>query len=98
MNPLDHSLNRLLQAAAQAPKQTPVRPPFTLEARVLAQWRSAANEDEFAFLAKLFRHAVIYAGFVMLLSIGWNYLGSHGSEAASATALAEYAMTMKLPP
>ena len=98
MNPLDHSLNRLLKAAAQAPKAAPGAAPFALEAGVLAEWRAAASEDEFAFLTKLFRHAVVYASLVMLLSIGWNYLGNNKGAAASTTALAEYAMTMKLPP
>jgi hypothetical protein len=98
MNPLDHSLKRLLKAAAQAPKAAPGTTSFTLEARVLAQWRAAASEDEFPFLMKLFRHAVIYASLVMLLSIGWNYLERNRSEAASMTALADYAMTVQLPP
>ena len=98
MNRLYHSLQRLLKAAAQAPKAAPVTPPFALETRVLAQWRAAAGEDEFAFLTKLFRHAIVYASLVMLLSIGWNFLEKSKGATASTTALAEYAMTMKLPP
>lgn len=97
MSPLDRSLQRLFKAAAQAPKEPPGPLPFALEARTLAQWRSAPVEDEFALLAALFRRAVICASLITVLSIAWSYRQS-GNPAAGAVALANYEITLQWPP
>ena len=97
MNPLDQSLWRLLQAAAQAPKPEPEPLPFTVEARVLAQWRARAMEDEFAWLAAMFRRAVICASAVMVLSIVWSDQ-EKPSAAAGVMELANYEINAHLPP
>jgi len=97
MNPLDQSLGRLLKAAAQAPKPAPEPLPFNVEARVLAQWRSTAMEDEFAWLAGLFRRAVICAALVTVLSIVWSHR-ENTSTAAGVVALANYEINTHLPP
>jgi hypothetical protein len=42
MNPIDHQLNRLFRAASQAKEESLVTPPYGLETRVMAAWRSAS--------------------------------------------------------
>lgn len=97
MNPFDHSLERLFQAAARAPKSSAGPPSFGLEARVLAQWRARPMEDEFALLAGLFRRAVVCAALVMVLSIVWSG-HEKPNAAASVVALANYEINTHLPP
>jgi hypothetical protein len=96
MNPLDHSFQRLLDAAAKARVEMPGPLPGSFEARVLAQWRTAGAEDEFLVLAGMFRRAAIFAALIMALSAGWNYLENRSD--AGTTALASYAIKMQLPP
>jgi hypothetical protein len=97
MNQFGHSLRRLLRAAARAPKESPVALPPFLEARLLAQWRSTAPEDESALLAVFFRRAVVCAGLTMMLSIGWNWLGDRG-EVAGAPPLADFEIALQTMP
>jgi len=97
MNPLDDSLRRLFQAAASAPKPAPPALPGPLRAGILRQWRSQPVEDEFAFLLTMFRGAAIFACFIMALSVTWNCLPDK-QEAAGTLPLAEYAITLQLPP
>jgi hypothetical protein len=97
MHPLDDSLRRLLQASARAPKPAPPALTSPVLAGVLRQWRSQPVEDEFASLLTLFRGAVILASFIMLLSVTTNYLADR-DDAAGTLPLAEYALTLQLPP
>lgn len=97
MKPTDQSLERLFKAAARAPRPAPEPLPCPLETRVLAEWRSLAREDEFAWLAGLFRRAVICAGVVMLLSIFWSHREKPNT-AAVVVALANYEINTHLPP
>ncbi len=97
MKRLDGRLQRLFEAAAQAPEETPGPLPFAVEAGVLGRWRSAPVEDDFARLAVVFRRAVICAGLIMVLSIVWNRRET-ASPAASAVALANYEINAHLPP
>jgi hypothetical protein len=97
MHPLDDSLRRLLQAAARAPKPAPPALTSPVLAGVLRQWRSQPVEDEFASLLTLFRGAAILASFIMLLSVTTNYLADR-DDAAGTLPLAEYALTLQLPP
>ena len=46
MNDIDIQLQRLLRAAAHAPRDLPPEAPFPLEARVLADWRSGRVQTE----------------------------------------------------
>jgi len=96
MDSFDHSLQRLLNAAATARKETPEHLPRTVEARVLAQWRAMGAEDEFALLVRLFRRATISAFVLMALSCAWNYYENKSE--AGTMALASYAIKMQLPP
>jgi len=97
MNQSDHSLRRLLRAAARAPKPEPVSLPSRLETQLVARWRSAAPEDESALLAAFFRRAVIYASLVMALSIGWNWLENKGND-TGLTALTNYEAQLQVLP
>jgi hypothetical protein len=100
MNPLDHSLKRLFNAAAQAPSEAPGPLPLPVESRVLAQWRSGADADDSAPLTVFFRRAVICAGLVAGLSIVWSYRENNnaaGNAAAGTLALANYEINLRLP-
>jgi hypothetical protein len=54
-------------------------------------------QDESAFLLGMFARAAIYASLVMALSVTWHYLGNQ-NEAAGPLPLAQYAMSLQLPP
>ena len=96
MNPPDHSFEKLLNAAAKARKEITEPLSFSMETRVLAQWRATEAEDDFAILARLFRRAVIFAMAIMALSGTWNYFQNKSE--AGTSALASYAIKMQLPP
>jgi len=95
MNPLDHSLKRLLNATARARTGKVEPPPSSTEARVLAQWRNVEAEDDFALVVRLFRRAIVFAVLIMSLSGLWNYFETRS---ASTIALTSYAIRMQLPP
>jgi hypothetical protein len=62
MNESDHDLERLYNAAAQAPREIPGEVPLGLERRVLALWRSgAAAVDEFFSPLPLYRRGLALA-------------------------------------
>jgi hypothetical protein len=87
MNPNDERLNRLLQAASRAPKPQAGGARFTLEARVLGQWRASLSNEGGDFLLSWFRRAAIGACVLALVSLAWNYsalTGSTGDELAAA--------------
>jgi len=67
-------LDRLLSAAAQA--REPVadaEPPFGMETRVLAAWRTAMNEDPDDDWMAAFRPLIAVATGIMLLCIALNF-------------------------
>ena len=96
MRKSDEPLQRLFRAAASAHREAGV-PSVALQNRVLAELRTAAAADEFDLLANLLRRAVMFAGVIMVLSIGVSWMQSR-SEKDRGTALANYAMEMELPP
>ena len=75
MNSIDRQLEQLLKAAARAPKTPTGDAPFAMQAKVLAQWRSAGTGagDLGQFLLPLFRRAAICACLLMLVSIAFSY-------------------------
>jgi hypothetical protein len=97
MNHLDQSLNRLLKAAASAPQEEDQTLPFALEARTLAGWRAGAAQMEQDLLAALFRRAMLCAGVVVLLSIGWSRFEVR-NEAAEAGVRAHYEIALQVLP
>ena len=97
MNPIDRSLQRLLDAARRARPEAPRRPPAALEQQVLARWRSAPAEEDFTLLFGLFRQAAICAVIIMTLSAGWTWFHTR-NETSAAVALANYALTLQEPP
>ena len=92
-----HPLDRLLRAAADAPREAPGPTPFGLEAGVLSQWRDGGSEDDLAFLLALFRRAVLCAVLVMVLALGWSWLAGI-DDAPSKTTLPQFALTVQLRP
>lgn len=97
MNHDEHALKRLLKAAKQSQRETPVSMPFPLEARILAGWRSAVPEDESLLLASLFRRAVIFATLIVIVSIGWSRMGD-ANEVVGAVALASLEKVIQVVP
>ena len=75
MNSIDRQLEQLLHAAARAPKTPPGDAPFALQAKLLAQWRSAGTGagDLGQLLLPLLRRAAICACLLMLASIAFSY-------------------------
>lgn len=97
MNRYSHILNRLLKAAKQTPRETPVSIPFALEARILVGWRSAAPEQDLSGVVSCFRRAVICAVLVMVMSIGWSKL-SDVHEVPGAMAFLNLAKDIQIVP
>jgi hypothetical protein len=97
MKGLDHSLDRLLRSAARTPGSTPESQAFAVEMKVLANWRAGEVAEDGVFLLDLFRRAVVFAGFVMVLSLACGWLVNI-SESPSKTTLANYALTVQLRP
>jgi len=75
----DHSLDRLLQAAAQSSASRPGRampeeePPFGFTARVVSGWLAATGRDRMGIEALWFRRALLCAVAVMAVSVSWSY-------------------------
>ena len=65
-------LDRLLQAAARAPRGGVGEPAPGLESRCLAAWRSARDNDDSALLLPWLRRALAGAVALVLLSAAWN--------------------------
>jgi len=97
MDPIDSSLQRLLDAAARVPEKPAGPPPFALEARVLAQLRMGKAEDELARLMLFFRRAAIGSALVMFLIVAWSWFHDRGKPMGAA-GFAGYTLTIQLPP
>jgi hypothetical protein len=97
MNPIDDSLSRLLRAAAHAPAPPAPEMSAAMRAGINRQWRTAPEEDPSAFLLGMFGRAAIYASFIMALSVTWHYLGDQ-NDAPAPLPLAQYAMSLQMPP
>ena len=93
MKSQDNELNRLLKAAASAPRPNPGAARFTLEARVLGAWRASGAADNGEFLVSWFRRAAICGAVLAVASLAWTY---HAPEnrAGGEGAVADSAMGM----
>jgi len=89
MKPLDDQLDRLLRAAAQAPREAALSElPFTAQARVMGAWRSS-HSDSVSWLANWLRAGLAAAALVAALAWGlsWPTLRApNGDEYAVANA------------
>jgi hypothetical protein len=91
-------MQRLLNAAAKAPSEAPIAPPLSLETRVLAQWRAGRADDDSASLFAFFRHAVVGASLVLVLSAVWSLSQPTGGAAGDEAALLNYEIQKGLNP
>jgi hypothetical protein len=77
MNHSDHSLDRLLRAAAQNRSTTVAanesEPPFGFTTRVISAWLADAARDRTGLEALWFRRAFLCAVAVMAISVSWSY-------------------------
>ncbi len=98
MNPTDARLQKLLNAAAKATSGARIAPPLGHETRVLAQWRAAGADDDSVSVFAFFRHAVVGAGLVLVLSAAWSFTQTGGSVTAEEAARLDYDIQMSLNP
>ena len=75
MNPIDDQLNRLFRAATQAEHGRLIEPPYGLETRALAAWRSAKAGDGSFWDMALLTRGLILASLIMAVSF-WPALNS----------------------
>ncbi len=96
MNSLDHKLDRLLKAAAKAPRPAADEAPFGMATRVLAEWRAPAQPDAGDFLLVWFRRAALCACALTLAGLVWNYGAS--ASPGGAEQVADAAMSAGVEP
>jgi hypothetical protein len=97
MKRMDEQLDRLMKAAAGAPRTETGAALFALEARVLADWRMAGRGENGEALLAWLRRAAIAACLLALVSLAWdfNHLRNNtGDELAAA----DSAMRMGIEP
>jgi hypothetical protein len=73
MKPEQEQLDRLMKAAARAPRSETGAALFTLEARVLGNWRLSLRGDSSEVLLTWLRRAAICACLLALGSLAWDY-------------------------
>ena len=69
MKPLDHTLDRLLRAAAAAGRDQAVEVPFALNERVVGRWPVAGAAGEPLSLLPIFRRGLALACLLMLAAL-----------------------------
>ena len=92
MKPVDKQLDRLLKAAAAAPKPAPSAAVFALEARVLGNWRASMPDESGEFLVVWFRRAAICGCILAIASVAWTIRGH--ATLGGGMAVADSAMRM----
>jgi hypothetical protein len=97
MKPQDDQLNRLLKAAAAAPRAETGAPGFALESRVLGAWRGLAQTDSAEFLIAWIGRAAICGCMLALATIAWSY-HERPSRKGAEMAVAESALNMGVEP
>jgi hypothetical protein len=68
MNPADDQLNRLFRSAAQGQPETVYTPPYGLETRVMAAWRTGQSSGTGFWDMTLLVRGLILASLIMALS------------------------------
>jgi len=97
MKPINQSLERLLQAAAQAAPEA-AAPPLGLETRVLANWRASWMDDDSVSLFAILRHAAVCAALVLVLSAAWSLTQNGAGPAGDEAARLDYNIQTSLAP
>ncbi len=87
MNPAEDQLDRLLKAAAQAPKVETRAAMFALESRVIGALRASSRADSGEMIVALCRRAAVFACCLALVSLAWNYreLKAHSGDELAAS-------------
>jgi hypothetical protein len=98
MKPTDQKLQRLFAAAAKSAQEAEGTPPLGLEARVLAQWRTALADDDSVSVFGFLRRAVLGAGLVLVLCAAWSFSQTGGSVTGDEAARLDYNIQMSLNP
>ncbi len=92
-------LERLLQAAARAPKGAADTASFALEARVMATWRGARRAGNGETFVVWLRRATICACLLALMTLVWNYHELTGAaKPGDELAVADAAMRVGVEP
>ena len=94
----ERTLQRLLDAAVQVAPAPAGVAPLGLETRVLADWRAVQADDESAWLFACFRHAMVGASLVLVLSAAWSLSRPTGGTPGDEAALLDYDIRMSLNP
>ena len=89
--------NRLAEAARRAQTPAPAEMPFGFDTRVVAEWRSRREEEEFLPWTRLLRGALVCAGLILLLSLALNYQTFREREPGSV-AIADSVLRMSMLP
>jgi hypothetical protein len=87
MKAIHSCLDRLLNAAAAAPRREAGELPFAMEARVLAHWRQAPAQRQWLMLAPLLRRALACACLLMALAMAVSLLQTPRASLEQWTAL-----------
>jgi hypothetical protein len=96
MNDACDALDRLFQAARQAPESC-LQLPTGFEGRVIAAWRHASAEEDIAWVLALLQRAILAACLIALLSVAFSYLPARETN-QNELALADTAIKMSLLP
>src|SRR5690348_10929912 len=93
MNPANDPLDRLLKAAAGAPKPAAGAARFALESRVMSEWRGSDAAEGGEFILVWLRRAAIAACVLALASVAWDFR-QLADPAGDELAGADFAMRM----
>jgi hypothetical protein len=96
MNPIDDQLHRLFRAAKK-PGAAAMTPPFGLETRALAAWRSARSGEAVLWDMTLLRRALVVAIVLMAISI-WPVLDKTTDPFSAYLQLADSTTTSDVAP
>jgi hypothetical protein len=98
MKPSDQTLQRLLDAAAKVRSEPGDNVLLGMEGRVLANWRAGREDDESASLFAFFRHAMVGASLVLILSAAWSLSRPAGGGSGDEAALLDHDIQISLDP
>ena len=92
----DHSLDRLLRAAAQYRPVIEQEPPFGFGTRVVSGWLAGLGRDRTSLETLWFRRSFLCAVAIMAVSVGWSFK-TDTTAPNDEVAIASYDATADLP-